>query len=228
MEGGKTFAVPTGTVADQSVLKRFPGAELSYYNSVHDCALAVSNGQADAAVYDKPVLKNIAAKNPGMKVLDEVLFPDQYGFAVALDNLELKYSALGNRLLMRLVWQTFMFLHDPFFSVRESKQYFEQSADHLPTVLNHCRKKDWAGLRCTLDEPMKRLSSALEGFYASKITMHSPEKESAFVWSVYKKSQQLCYSFAMELLLSISMGTYPEGSLLPSQKELAGQRGVSL
>lgn len=145
-----------------------------------------------------------------------------------LDNLELKYSALGNRLLMRLVWQTFMFLHDPFFSVRESKQYFEQSADHLPTVLNHCRKKDWAGLRCTLDEPMKRLSSALEGFYASKITMPSLEKESAFVWSVYKKSQQLCYSFAMELLLSISMGTYPEGSLLPSQKELAEQRGVSV
>ena len=72
---------------------------------------------------------------------------------------------------------------------------------------------------------MKRLSSALEGFYASKITMPSLEKESAFVWSVYKKSQQLCYSFAMELLLSISDGNLSGREPAPSQKELAEQRG---
>lgn len=90
LEGGKTFAVPTGTAADQFVLKRFPDARIVYYNTVLDCALAVKGGKADAAVYDKPVLKNIAAKNEGLIVLDELLLPDNYGFAVDKQNTSLK------------------------------------------------------------------------------------------------------------------------------------------
>ncbi len=90
LEGGKTFAVPTGTVADQFVLDRFPDAKLLYYNTVPDCALAVKNGMADAAIYDLPVLKNIAAKNEGLVVLDDLLTPDNFGFAVQPDNMALK------------------------------------------------------------------------------------------------------------------------------------------
>ncbi len=90
LKGGKTFAVPTGTIADQFVLKKFPDAEIKYFNSVLDCALAVKEGKADAAVYDKPILKNIAAKNEGLTVLSDLLFDDQYGFAVQLQNKELK------------------------------------------------------------------------------------------------------------------------------------------
>ena len=58
--------------------------------------------------------------------------------------------------------------------------------------------------------------------------MSSQEKEITFYWNSYKKSQQLCYSLAMELLISFSRGIYPIGSLLPSQKELAAQKGLSL
>jgi polar amino acid transport system substrate-binding protein len=90
LEGGRLFAVPTGTVADMFVLERFPDAKLVYYNTVLDCALAVDAGLADAAVYDMPVLQNIAAKNPGLSVIDEVLVPDSLGFAVHLNNRELK------------------------------------------------------------------------------------------------------------------------------------------
>jgi polar amino acid transport system substrate-binding protein len=90
LEGGKTFAVPTGTIADQFVLQRFPDAVLKYFNSVIDCALAVKDGKADAAAYDKPILQNIAAKNDGLTVLSEMLVDDQYGFAVQLQNAGLK------------------------------------------------------------------------------------------------------------------------------------------
>lgn len=90
LSGGKTFAVPTGTVADQFVLKRFPDAKIEYYNSVLDCALAVKGGKAEAAVYDEPVLKNIVAKNEGLMVLSELLFGDKYGFAVRMDSTSLK------------------------------------------------------------------------------------------------------------------------------------------
>ncbi len=92
LEGGKTFAVPTGTAADQFVKKKYPDAQIEYYNSVLDCALAVRDGKADAAVYDLPVLKNIAAKNAGLMVLPDLLFDDQYGFAVRLQDTLLKQT----------------------------------------------------------------------------------------------------------------------------------------
>jgi len=90
LKGGKTFAVPTGTAADQFVHRRFPDAKIEYYNSALDCALAVKKGKADAAAYDKPILKNIAAKNEGLIVLPELLEVDNYGFAVQIDNIPLK------------------------------------------------------------------------------------------------------------------------------------------
>ena len=90
LEGGKRFAVPTGTVADKFVLKRFPDAKLEYYNSVYDCALAVQNGKVDATVYDKPVLQNIASKTADLSVIPELLLPDNYGFAVRKDSVKFK------------------------------------------------------------------------------------------------------------------------------------------
>ncbi|UNC92455.1 transporter substrate-binding domain-containing protein [Candidatus Contubernalis alkaliaceticus] len=86
----KIFAVPTGTVADELVLSKFPNAEFQYYNTVLDCALAVKSEKADAAAYDEPILKNIAAKNSGLKVLPDMITYDNYGFAVELTNEELK------------------------------------------------------------------------------------------------------------------------------------------
>jgi len=90
LAGGKTFAVPTGTVADQFVYRRFPDANIEYYNTVLDCAMAIKKGKADAAVYDQPILKNIAAKNDGLMVLPQFLEADNYGFAVQIGNTALK------------------------------------------------------------------------------------------------------------------------------------------
>lgn len=87
---GKTFAVPTGTTADTLVLSRFPDAKFQYFNSALDAALAVKAGKADAVAYDEPILKNIAAKNPGLAVLPEMITYDQYGFGVQIENQALK------------------------------------------------------------------------------------------------------------------------------------------
>lgn len=87
---GKEFAVPTGTMADKLVLSKFPNAKFKYFNSVLDCALAVQAGKADAAAYDEPILKNLAAKNKGLTVLPDMITIDNYGIAVQLDKQELK------------------------------------------------------------------------------------------------------------------------------------------
>lgn len=86
----KEFAVPTGTIADQLVLSRFPEADFKYFNTVLDACLAVKSGKADAAAYDEPQLKNIAAKIKGVKLLPEMITVDKYGFAVKKDNHDLK------------------------------------------------------------------------------------------------------------------------------------------
>lgn len=90
LNGGKTFAAASGTAADQMILKRFPDAKIIYFNSILDCAIAVKEGKADATAYDKPVLKNIKAKVEGLKLLDELVMDDKYGFAVKLQDTSLK------------------------------------------------------------------------------------------------------------------------------------------
>lgn len=86
----KEFAVPTGTIADELVLSKFPKATFKYYNSVLDACIAVQKNNADAAAYDEPILRNIAAKNPGLVVLPDMITVDSYGFAVKPDNQKLK------------------------------------------------------------------------------------------------------------------------------------------
>lgn len=87
---GKEFAVPTGTVADKLVLSKIPDAKFKYFNSILDACMAVKGGKADAAAYDEPILKNIAARNSGMAVLPQMITRDNYGFAVRLEDGELK------------------------------------------------------------------------------------------------------------------------------------------
>lgn len=86
----KEFGVPTGSVADKLVLSKFADAKFQYFNSVLDSAIAVKQGKIDAAAYDEPILKNIAAKNPGLIVLPEMITKDDYGFAVRLEDSTLK------------------------------------------------------------------------------------------------------------------------------------------
>jgi len=86
----KEIGVPTGSVADKLVLSVFPNVKFQYFNSVLDAAIAVKQGKVDAAAYDEPILKNIAAKNPGLVVLPEMITKDNYGFAVRLDDQKLK------------------------------------------------------------------------------------------------------------------------------------------
>lgn len=86
----KEFAVPTGTIADELVLSTFPDASFKYFNNVLDACLAVKGNKADAAAYDEPILRNIAAKNSGLKVLPKMITTDNYGYAVRKSDHALK------------------------------------------------------------------------------------------------------------------------------------------
>ena len=89
---GKLFAVPTGTMADQLVMEKIPNVKFKYFNSVIDCAMSVKANKTDAAAYDEPILKNIAAKNSGLKVLSPPIVTNEYGYAVNMENKILKIA----------------------------------------------------------------------------------------------------------------------------------------
>lgn len=84
------FAVPNGTVADKLVQSRLPEASFIYFNSVLDAAMAVKAGKADAVAYDEPILRNIAAKTGGLRVLDEMITVDSYGMATRKEDASIK------------------------------------------------------------------------------------------------------------------------------------------
>lgn len=88
----KEFAVPTGTIADKLVQSKLPDARFKYFNSVLDACMAVKTGKADAAAYDEPILQNISAKVPGLKVLPTMITIDHYGFAIHKSHTELKVA----------------------------------------------------------------------------------------------------------------------------------------
>lgn len=87
------FAVVTGTIADQLVLSKFPQATFTYYNSPLEACIAVQQGIEVAAAYDEPILKNITAQNPGLKILPDMVTVDNYGMAVRKSDTHLKYTA---------------------------------------------------------------------------------------------------------------------------------------
>jgi len=114
LEGGKIFAVPAGTAADQMVLDRIPDARILYFNNVLHCALAVKEGKAHATAYDLPVLSNIQANLDGLTVLDEFIMDDQYGFAVRQGDQRLKEAM--DRVLARIQDDgTYREMHDRWF-----------------------------------------------------------------------------------------------------------------
>lgn len=146
----------------------------------------------------------------------------------ALQHLEQKYAALGNDLLMRLVWQMFMLFQAPFYSVPEHSQYLARYQRYILDTLALRRRGEWTALRARMDGFQDEMSAGLLRFYEEMPPAEQPEPAAAFYWSAYRKSSQICYSLAMELLIAISRGVYPAGELLPSLSRLSAEKGVSV
>lgn len=159
--------------------------------------------------------------------IEEVARGDLLASYAALQYVSYKYAALGNELLMRIVWQIFMFLQAPFFSLSDNLQYFSSLEGYVPEIVRLCRAEDWQGLRVHMDNLQHQVSRALEQFYQTRITASSPKQQIGFLLNTYKKPSQLCYSLAWEILVEISKGVYPVGSRLPTQKELTEMKNVS-
>lgn len=142
--------------------------------------------------------------------------------------LEQKFDALGNGLLSRLIRQIYLFFQGPFYSVKENEEELQRGMYWLEEVTSKSRSGEWDALASVLKTAQDELAQSVAQFYEKRITGAQTKEETVFGWSVYKKSSQLRYSLAIEILTGISRGVYPEGSYLPPAEKLSREKGVSV
>lgn len=147
---------------------------------------------------------------------------------IMTQQLHIIYGALRNPLLMRLVWQTFMFFMTPFLSVTGNLKSLRGEHDPLLEMIALCRRQDWTALRASVEDFQEQKYRTLRDFYQNRVLLPASGPQVSFTWSGYQKVSQICYSLGMELLIAIIHGTYPQGTLLPSLGTLAQEKQVSL
>lgn len=79
---GARFAAMSGGVYDKLLQEVIEDADdFSYYNSVPDVAAALKADRVDAGALDEPLAQLAVAKNEGLKIFEEPVIRDQYGYA---------------------------------------------------------------------------------------------------------------------------------------------------
>ena len=173
-----------------------------------------------------------ALKNAGPKQLDELerlcLRPETLPPYVMVRHVRLIYGALNNDLLLRLVWQAFLFYQAPFLSLPENLAAFEDGDGPLLDMIGLCRRKDLNGLWQAVAAYQNQLTSAIRQFYADRIAIKPDKEPVSFYWNAYEKSSQRCYSLALGLLNEIHLGRYQTEQFLPSPAKIGEEKRVSV
>lgn len=138
------------------------------------------------------------------------------------------YGSLNNEMLQRLAWQVIMFFQVPFLSIPWNVKALEKKKSPLLDMVDFCYGKEWGALSLEIESFHERYSLAVDEFYAQKISAVVTDTQVAFTWSSYKKSSQVCYSLAMDLMISINRKEYADGDFLPSLENLAREKKVSV
>jgi len=97
---GKRIGVLGGSAGDLAARKHFPNASFQVFITSADAALAVKTRKADAFVYDKSVLLNLAERNPELVILEQPVDKLEVAAAIRKDNSAL--LAEMNRVLSDL------------------------------------------------------------------------------------------------------------------------------
>ena len=146
---------------------------------------------------------------------------------IMIQHIRLIYGSLNNDLLLRLIWQVFLFFQAPFLSLPTNLVAFEDSDDPLLNMINFCRQKDWDRLWETVASCQEQIVSAIQWFYTNRITFEPSEKPISFYWSIYQNTSQQCYSLAIDILKNVRKGIFTRNDFLPSPTKIAEHMQVS-
>ncbi|WP_235620042.1 ABC transporter permease subunit [Trichlorobacter lovleyi] len=86
---GKRICVLPGSAGEMAARQKFSGSQFQVFTAAADAALAITTNKADAFVYDKSVLLNLAEKNPELMILDQAVDKLEVAAALRKDNTAL-------------------------------------------------------------------------------------------------------------------------------------------
>ncbi|MCL2756632.1 MAG: transporter substrate-binding domain-containing protein [Coriobacteriia bacterium] len=89
---GKVIGVQSGTTGEEWARENLPTATIKPFNQTSEALLALAAGDIYAAIYDEPVAKKHMSGNTWTQceLVQVIATNEQYGFAVAKDNPELR------------------------------------------------------------------------------------------------------------------------------------------
>lgn len=173
----------------------------------------------------------LSLKTGSLKAADLEAFADAGSHSAILTVwrvLDHKYGNLGNELLMRLIRYLYLYFYGSFWGMASDERLHEITLKQLRTAAALCLEARWGELPDVLRVIQEEFYRSLCLFYRENITPEPFCRQVAFSWDAYKKSSQLRYSLAMDLLTEIGRGVYPVGSYLPSAQRLSAEKGVSV
>lgn len=147
---------------------------------------------------------------------------------IMVQHIRLIYGPLNNDLLLRLIWQAFLFYQAPFLSLPAKQAAFEDSDGPLLHMISLCRRKDWNGLWETVVSCQEEITTAVEWFYTNRITREPTQEPVPFCWNVYQNTSQRCYFLGIDLLKGIRLGVFAQDGFLPSPVKIAEYMQVSV
>lgn len=142
--------------------------------------------------------------------------------------LQAIYGSLENNLLTSLIRKLSSTYMLPFLSLVDYEEYVCKECCSIPEKIELCRQEDWTTLRAVIRNSLENHFCNITNFYKTRITFTDTKKQFLFTWNSYNKASQICYSVGFEILNSITLGNYPEGTFLPSLKNLAEEKQVSV
>lgn len=144
-----------------------------------------------------------------------------------VQHIRLIYGPLKNDLLLRLIWQAFLFWQAPFLSLPVNLAAFKDSDGPLLAMISLCRRKDWEGLWEAVSSCQEQITSAIRWFYTNRINQAPPEKAVRFNWNAYHNASQRCYSLAIDIFKGIRQGSHTKDEFLSSPVKIAENMQVS-
>lgn len=140
--------------------------------------------------------------------------------------IRLSYQSLNNDLLLRLIWQAYLFFRAPFYSLPNQPVELEDS-DDLLDIVHLCRQQDWDELWKAVSSRQEQVASATHWFYANRVKTEPPGEPISFCWNIYQSPSQYCYSVAINLLKGFRLGIFKREDFLPPPAEIAEYMQVS-
>lgn len=135
---------------------------------------------------------------------------------------------LENPLAMNLFWEISMFMGLMFIGENGGDDFYNKKLlrEGIEEVISYKEKQDWMGLHdAILRHQRDSMEEAIR--YMEQYTSPS-EKQTPFVWRIYRGRPQLCYSLAIRILFEIYLGEYREAEYLPSYEKMAEKYNVSV